>query len=141
MEATAEKSTLSEQRAQKKAARRAAFIQEVAEAVYNLSVQRQRELEAKRRQRDQAASQAQLTQQKLADATLAATSPIEALYCKNHDVQESIQWYDSAWPATRAERALSWAIKCGILSEGTPQLPDAEAQFLALAPWQLKQQA
>jgi hypothetical protein len=33
MEATAEKSTLPEQRAQKKAARRAAFIQEVGKAV------------------------------------------------------------------------------------------------------------
>ena len=86
-----------------------------------------------------AEDEAQRLQATAEEATLAATSPIVALYCKNNPAHaaENERWNPLSWAATRNKHALAWAIKQGILPEGTTALPDTEAQFLALAPWQL----
>jgi hypothetical protein len=127
------------QRAEKKAARRAAFIQEVAEAVYSLGVQRQNEIEAKRRQRDKATSKAIRLQEAADYANLALISPLEAVYAKNKDIERLYRWEAGKMdlPTFRAKEALRYAIKLGILPEGTPQLPDTAGQLLAYAAWQL----
>jgi hypothetical protein len=137
--ADASKTATVEQRAEKKAARRAAFIQEVAEAVYSLGVQRQNEIEAKRRQRDLATSEAYRLQEAADLAKLAVASPLEAFYAKNKDVERLYRWeaHRMDLPTFRAKEALRYAIKLGILPEEATQLPDTDSQFLAYAAWKL----
>jgi hypothetical protein len=127
--------------AEKKAARRAAFIQDIAEAVYSLGVQRQNEIEAKRRQQEMATSEARRLQGAADLASLAVASPLEALYAKSTNVGRRYMWESGKMdlPTFRAKEALKYAIKLGILPEGTPQLPGTEAQLLAYAAWKLAQ--
>ena len=116
-----------------------AYLQAIAIAVADELDLRKQVEGAIRTEQLYAEGEAQRIQAAAEEATLAATSPIVALYCKNNPAHaaENERWNPLSWAATRNKHALAWAIKQGILPEGTTALPNAEAQFLALAPWQL----
>jgi hypothetical protein len=127
--ADTEKTAQLEQRAQKKAARRAAFIQDIAEAVYSLGVQRQNEIEAKKQQQEIAAKAARQAKQDAESAQYDAQHPIEAAYYKVHPTHRKSFMLSRFMPAL----ILRWALDNEILPEGTKELPGIEAQYLALA--------
>jgi hypothetical protein len=137
--ADASKTATVEQRAQKKAARRAAFIQDIAEAVYLLGMQRQNEIEAKQLSIQHATDEQSRLRKQLDEAALASSSPLEALYCKNVNVERRWRWaaHRIDLESFRAEEALKWSIEQGILPKGTLTLPDTERQFLAYATWKV----
>lgn len=127
--AHAEKTALAEQRAEKKAARRAAFIQEVAEAVYSLGVQRQNEIHTKQQEQSQAARAARVAQQTAERAQYDAEHPIEAAMYRQHPGYRESLVLRSRLP----ELTLKWAIDSAILPPDAREIPDKEAQYIALA--------
>ena len=81
----------------------------------------------------------QEAEQRAKDAALAAAHPLEAAFNEATGYRED-RWisgllHPEGPKAYKAERVLEWAIAQGILPQGTPALPDVEAQFLALAQW------
>lgn len=129
MEAKAEKTTLAEQRVQKKAARRAAFIQDIAEAVFTLGVQRRNEAKAKQQHLDAAHKAARLAKEAAEAAIYDVQHPLEAAYYSiNPGMRNSPMLTKHIGRIT-----LNWAINEGILPVGTPEIPSIEEQCLALA--------
>jgi hypothetical protein len=130
--ADASKTATVEQQAEKKAARRAAFIQEVAEAVYSLGVQRQNEIEAKRQQADCAARLTRQARQATENALYNAAHPLEAAYLASKGLTE---WGRAFFTKPRDKElvALRWAVARGILPMGTAIMPDEQEQYAALA--------
>ena len=125
-------------KAEKKAAKRAALIQDIAEAVYTLGLQRQNETEAKRQQAELATKLARKAREATEQAAYNAAHPVEAAYLKSRGMAG---WGNSfiCKPADKEGLALYWAKEEGILPKATAEMPDAEAQFLALAQWTTRQ--
>jgi len=132
MEAKAEKTALAEQRVQKKAARRAAFIQDVAGAVADEIQKRTEAASADEANYKRAQLLDQTARQAVLNAEYAAKNPIIATYCdaKGKTLSE-------AYPTGLV---LAWGIEQGILSQGTRELPDTDTQFLLLAGCLTKQE-
>jgi hypothetical protein len=117
------------QRAEKKAARRAAFIQEIAEAVCSLGVQRQNEIEATRRALSAAQKAARFAQETANHAAYDSQHPLEAAYYTINPGARNSLMFKKHMPRI----TLNWVIEEGILPVGTTELPDVGEQYLALA--------
>lgn len=117
MEAKAEKTALAEQRVQKKAARRAAFIQEVAEAVYDYDKQKAREW----------SEQNPLWPK--------PTTPFGIAYEQYRKVEFAKQYAKEQADKARYEeaRVLDWAKTQGLLPTTATELPSEEVQRYLLA--------
>jgi hypothetical protein len=114
---------------QKKAAKRAALIQDIAEAVYSLGVQRQNEIAAKH-QMEKDAHKTRCQAERLAEqATYNAAHPIGAAFYKENPVYVNNFVLKQYLPSA----ILKWAIAKSILPAGTIELPNTAEQYIALA--------
>lgn len=137
--ADTKKTSIGEERVAKKAARRAAFIQEVAEATLNEQALRGLAANLRVNAERHLAEVRKSTAKQIAEAEFESERPLDALFkkeCPSLPESNTFVRSQEQWQAYRLEKMFDWAIEKGILPADIQEWPDREGQFKALARWQ-----